>query len=168
MTSPKPIQYLILCHSIWQARTFAKAHQIKKWKYVTKPDDFHGLVNCRYIRLQGWEKFGKVSGLNNEFLFYGMDHGFVEVDEMGPFDNFEIPPPSGIEALVCDDIAKRQQLGLSKYGTTVADSPLPLRAWLVHAYQECLDQAVYLRRAIDKMDQDEEHENDLDTSGGIL
>jgi hypothetical protein len=60
--------------------------------------------------------------------------------------------PSGIEAAVCADIAKRQALGIAKYGQTVADNPLPLREWLQHAYEECLDQAVYLRRAIAEID----------------
>lgn len=60
--------------------------------------------------------------------------------------------PTGIEALVCEDIAKRQALGIAKYGVTVAGNPLPLRDWLLHAYQECLDQAVYLRRAIAELD----------------
>lgn len=62
------------------------------------------------------------------------------------------PTPTGIEAIVCNDIAARQQLGIAKYGTTVADNPLPLRAWLEHAYEECLDQAVYLRRAMAEVD----------------
>jgi hypothetical protein len=60
--------------------------------------------------------------------------------------------PTGIEAEVCRDIARRQQVGIAKYGTTVADNPLELRQWLQHAYEECLDQAVYLRRAIAEMD----------------
>lgn len=55
---------------------------------------------------------------------------------------------TGIEAEVCADIAKRQQLGISKYGVSVADNPLELKQWLQHAYEECLDQAVYLKRAI--------------------
>lgn len=59
---------------------------------------------------------------------------------------------SGIESQVCHDIAARQQVGLEKYGTTVADNPLPLRDWLEHAYQECLDQAIYLRRAMAELD----------------
>ena len=59
---------------------------------------------------------------------------------------------SGIEAIVCDDIAARQRLGLSKYGVSVEDNPLELREWLQHAYEECLDQAVYLRRAIAEID----------------
>lgn len=59
---------------------------------------------------------------------------------------------TGTEALVCADIARRQQLGIAKYGQTVADNPLALRAWLQHAYEEVLDQAVYLRRAIQEID----------------
>ena len=56
--------------------------------------------------------------------------------------------PTGVEAAVCEDIAKRQQLGIQTYGVTVADNPLDLREWLQHAYEECLDQAVYLKRAM--------------------
>lgn len=60
--------------------------------------------------------------------------------------------PTGTEAKVCADIARRQQLGVSKYGTTVADNPLTLKRWLQHAYEECLDQAVYLKRAIEQIE----------------
>ena len=51
---------------------------------------------------------------------------------------------SGVEALVCRDIARRQYLGMVKYGTTVADNPLTREQWLEHAYEEALDLAVYL------------------------
>ena len=61
--------------------------------------------------------------------------------------------PTGTEEFVCSDIASRQRLGIAKYGVTVADNPLSLREWLQHAYEECLDQAVYLRRAISELDQ---------------
>lgn len=60
--------------------------------------------------------------------------------------------PTGIEAAVCKDIADRQRLGVSKYGTTVANNPLSLREWLNHAYEESLDQAIYLKRAIAEID----------------
>jgi hypothetical protein len=59
---------------------------------------------------------------------------------------------TGIEAEVCKDIAKRQRLGIAKYGTTLADNPAALRERLQHAYEECLDQAVYLKWAIVEMD----------------
>lgn len=55
---------------------------------------------------------------------------------------------SGVEAEVCADIAARQQKGISKYGKTVAENPLSLEQWLQHAYEECLDQAIYLKKAI--------------------
>lgn len=59
----------------------------------------------------------------------------------------------GTEAKVCDDLARRQRFGIAKYGQSVAANPLPLRDWMQHAYDECLDQAVYLRRAIDEMEE---------------
>ena len=58
------------------------------------------------------------------------------------------PAATGIEAAVCADIAARQRLGIAKYGTTVADNPLTHEQWLEHAYQEALDMAVYLKRAM--------------------
>lgn len=58
----------------------------------------------------------------------------------------------GIEAKVCADIEARQALGMNKYGISVQDNPLTLREWLEHAYQECLDQAIYLRRAMQELD----------------
>lgn len=60
--------------------------------------------------------------------------------------------PVGVEARVAADIAARQQVGILKYGTTVADNPLPLREWLEHAYQEALDLPIYLKRAIEEID----------------
>lgn len=56
--------------------------------------------------------------------------------------------PSGIEAMVCADIANRQQVGIAKYGVTVAENPLTHAEWLQHAYEECLDMAIYLKRAM--------------------
>ena len=58
----------------------------------------------------------------------------------------------GVEAEVCADIARRQALGKNKYGTTVAENQLSLRCWLHHAYEETLDKAVYLKRAIAEID----------------
>jgi predicted phage-related endonuclease len=59
---------------------------------------------------------------------------------------------TGTEKRVCEDIAKRQALGRAKYGATVEENPLSLRDWLQHAYEETLDKAIYLRRAIEKLD----------------
>lgn len=50
------------------------------------------------------------------------------------------------EDLVIRDIKFRQQAGIRKYGTTVANNPLELKLWLQHAYEEALDFAVYIKR----------------------
>ena len=56
------------------------------------------------------------------------------------------------ETEVCADIKRRQELGIAKYGTTVAQNPLELRQWLQHSYEEKLDDAIYMKRAIQKLD----------------
>lgn len=63
--------------------------------------------------------------------------------------------PEGIEAEVCADIARRQQMGINKYGTTVAENRLSLREWLSHQYEELLDAAIYCKRAIAEIDAQE-------------
>jgi Fe-S-cluster containining protein len=89
---------------------------------------------------------------------------FSRIEPMGNFcescgrccDKFPPEPiapalATGIEAEVCADIAARQRKGIAKYGMTVAQNPLELQQWLQHAYEEVLDQAVYLKRAIAKI-----------------
>ena len=58
----------------------------------------------------------------------------------------------GVEARICAEIAARQKRGIAKYGMTVAENPLSLLQWLQHAKEECLDQAIYLQRAIEEID----------------
>ena len=59
---------------------------------------------------------------------------------------------SGIEALVCQDIATRQKMGIAKYGTTVQDNPASAKEWIRHAYEEALDLAIYLKRLMSAME----------------
>ncbi len=65
-----------------------------------------------------------------------------------------IPEVVGTECDVCFDIARRQQLGIKKYGTTVAANPLTHQQWLQHAYEEALDLAVYLKRTIQELEKE--------------
>lgn len=59
---------------------------------------------------------------------------------------------TGTEADVCDDIARRQRLGVRKYGKTVRGNQLSLREWHQHHYEELLDAAIYTKRIIEEMD----------------
>lgn len=49
---------------------------------------------------------------------------------------------------VIDDLQSREQRGKSKYGTTMDRSDLNHKEWLQHAYEEALDMALYLKKAI--------------------
>ena len=53
---------------------------------------------------------------------------------------------------VRDDLLRRSQLGIAKYGVTLERTDLSLRDWLQHTYEETLDQANYLKRAIIELD----------------
>lgn len=57
---------------------------------------------------------------------------------------------TGIESRVCLDIAARQAVGLRKYGLTLEDNPAGRVERILHAYQEALDLAVYLRWELEK------------------
>jgi|LakMenEpi03Aug12_release.lakeMendotaPanAssembly.Ray.scaffolds.fasta_scaffold580699_3 hypothetical protein len=50
--------------------------------------------------------------------------------------------------LVCNDLQRRSEIGIKKYNTTLDRKDLHLKDWLQHAYEECLDQANYLKRSI--------------------
>ena len=49
---------------------------------------------------------------------------------------------------VMNDLNDRSRIGVEKYGVTLERNDLSLKDWLQHAYEECLDQANYLKRAI--------------------
>lgn len=46
------------------------------------------------------------------------------------------------------DLKKRSKIGIKKYNTTLDRTDLSLEDWLQHAYEETLDKALYLKRAI--------------------
>lgn len=73
---------------------------------------------------------------------------FVETGTSAPA--IERDAPTGIEALVCEDIAKRQLVGIAKYGTTLAGNPADRTERIRHAYEEALDLAVYLRWELER------------------
>lgn len=49
---------------------------------------------------------------------------------------------------VIKDLRSRSEVGIKKYNTTLDRKDLKLKDWLQHAYEECLDQANYLKKAI--------------------
>jgi hypothetical protein len=46
------------------------------------------------------------------------------------------------------DLIERSKVGIEKYNTTLDRTDIDLKGWLQHAYEETLDKALYLKRAI--------------------
>jgi hypothetical protein len=62
-----------------------------------------------------------------------------------------MPENSSVDKIVeevREDLLQRSQTGIKKYGVTLDRNDLELVDWLQHAYEECLDQANYLKRVI--------------------
>lgn len=55
---------------------------------------------------------------------------------------------------VVNDLQTRSEVGIKKYGVTLDREDLNLRDWLQNAYEETLDKALYLKRAIKEIDND--------------
>lgn len=66
----------------------------------------------------------------------------------------EQPRDRVVEA-VRADLLRRSQLGIQKYGMTLGRDDLTLKQWLQHAYEEALDFANYLKRAIIEIEHNE-------------
>lgn len=49
---------------------------------------------------------------------------------------------------VMEDLNQRSLVGIGKYGTTLDREDLSMLDFLQHAYEECLDQANYLKKLI--------------------
>lgn len=60
------------------------------------------------------------------------------------------------------DLLERSQVGIKKYGVTLERGDLSLKDWLQHAYEETLDQANYLKRAILQIEAEEWAKKTLD------
>lgn len=97
--------------------------------------------------------YGYISKENLRIMAMTVQSELVTDAVFTPLEKHDNPQinVTGVELDVCCDIAARQAKGIAKYGQTVAENPLELKQWLQHAYEECLDQAIYLKRAISEM-----------------
>ncbi len=53
------------------------------------------------------------------------------------------------------DLLDRSNVGIKKYNTTLDRKDIDLKGWLQHAYEEMLDGALYLKRAIKDIEESE-------------
>jgi len=69
---------------------------------------------------------------------------------------------------VREDLLRRSQTGIKKYGTTLDRNDLYLKDWLQHAYEECLDQANYLKKTIMMLEADNKPLVDVNSVAGSV
>lgn len=50
---------------------------------------------------------------------------------------------------------KRSQLGIQKYGTTVADNQLNFVEWITHLQEELMDAVIYLEKIKDEIGEED-------------
>jgi len=70
-----------------------------------------------------------------------------------------IVSPDSVVSAVRQDLLDRSNLGISKYNNTLDRTDIDLKGWLQHAYEECLDQANYLKRSIIEIEKNERAQN---------
>jgi len=129
---------------IWETASSSSSKRSSSGQSSSQPSRSRSEPGCSEILDAAWT--GEVI---DPSLTRNCDSGrVIPIGEQKP----DLPPcmATGTEARVCADIAARQLLGIAKYGTTVENNPLSREEWLQHAYEEALDLAVYLRRAIDE------------------
>lgn len=57
---------------------------------------------------------------------------------------------------VRQDLLRRSQVGMKKYNTSLDRTDLSMKDWLVHAYEEALDLANYLKKIIKTIEKENE------------
>lgn len=76
----------------------------------------------------------------------------ANVAQVGELSDAGIPASDQVVETNVALMRQRSAVGVKKYGTTLADSGLPVRALLVHALEESLDMANYIQAVIQQTD----------------
>lgn len=74
-----------------------------------------------------------------------------------------------IEEMVAEEILRRRQMGLKKYGRTLRQNPAAQLERLQHAFEEAMDLCVYLKWEIERTKEEtqwDEEINLFDLGGG--
>ena len=88
--------------------------------------------------------------------YFGKSDTFACIDidcsNIMQYNNIKETVTDSVVEAVRTDLLNRSKVGIEKYGVTLDRKDLNLRDWLQHAYEETLDYANYLKRAIMEID----------------
>jgi hypothetical protein len=88
------------------------------------------------------KEFIEVTWISNTFVGPSAEKTIIEEQI------WKVTTKDTIVLSVIEDLNSRSILGVNKYRTTLDRKDLSRKDWLQHAYEECLDQANYLKKLI--------------------
>lgn len=99
----------------------------------------------------------KFGGSTSKFIYNKCknEKGELYVLENGMLEFAPTDTTDKIVQSVISDLNERSKVGILKYNTTLERDDLSLKDWLQHAYEETLDKANYLKRAIIELEHEE-------------
>lgn len=122
---------------------------IKEWlKEGLSKEDYKKAKKYKDI---DWYKNAKdfQIALGLAFVWGDTEEGFDYWEKI--YDKIGIIKTDSIVEEVRNDLLNRSQTGIEKYGTTLDRTDVDLQGWLQHAYEETIDKALYLKRAIKEL-----------------
>lgn len=112
---------------------------------VEKLED--GYVYLNIGRTANYHSFLMFLELVEERKFTSTYSGNIDLEPLKIKPLFGITSDKVVQS-VMNDLNERSRVGVEKYGVTLEREDLNLKDWLQHTYEETLDKANYLKRAI--------------------
>lgn len=92
---------------------------------------------------------GNMIASKYDYIIKGIDGEFYPCKPSIFERTYDINKPSELLSSVIDDLKSREDRGRGKYNTTMDRTDLTHNEWLQHAYEEALDMALYLKKAME-------------------
>ena len=107
------------------------------------------VLNTQYTGVIPVGSIQKVTELGGNWVGLGEEELCFGFDEVEPYKETKLK--DSIVKEVRKDLKDRSNVGIKKYGVTLDRKDLDLLDWLQHSYEEVLDTALYLKRAIKEL-----------------
>jgi hypothetical protein len=107
------------------------------------------VLNTQYTGVIAVDSIQEVTELGHTWVGLGEQELCFRFNEIEPYKETKLK--DSIVKEVRKDLKDRSNVGIKKYGVTLDRKDLDLLDWLQHSYEEVLDTALYLKRAIKEL-----------------
>jgi hypothetical protein len=129
----KPLKYQKNAGIVWDKTTDRLAFAFD-WEDLEEGNDYW----------KHWDDKDFITATSSGNKFVGPLAGKTIIEDQ----TWKVTTTDTIVLSVIEDLNSRSILGIEKYKTTLDREDLSRKDWLQHAYEECLDQANYLKKLI--------------------